>query len=133
MREISRRQLLAGGAVLAASQYAGTEAKADEVPSAEMPEGGVIILAQLTAKEGEEEVVRKALAAMVGSTRKEEGCICYNLHVSTKNPADFMFYEQWATQAALKAHGQTAHMKAMREATAGRIEVGGATKFELVD
>ena len=62
---------------------------------------------------------------MVAPTRKEEGCLCYNLHVSTRNPADFMFYEQWASQESLAAHGMTGHMQAMREATRGKM--GGRT------
>jgi len=133
MSEISRRELLAGSAALAALPCLSTVAEADDVPAADMPEGGIILVAQLTAKQGEEAAVREALSAMVEPTRKEEGCLCYNLHVSTKNPADFMFYEQWASQEALAAHGKTDHMKAMREGTRGRIEKGGATRFELVD
>lgn len=131
--KINRRNLLAGSAALAALPCLATDAAADEVPAATMPEGGIILLAQMTARPGEEAAVREALTAMVAPTRKEEGCLCYNLHVSTKNPAEFMFYEQWASQEALAAHGKSAHMKAMREAIRGRTEKGGATRLELIE
>ncbi len=133
MSEISRRKLLAGGAALAALPYLSTPAKAaDEVADASVPEEGVILIAQLTAKAGEEEAVCKALLAMVAPTREEEGCLCYNLHVSKKDPAAFMFYEQWASQAALDVHSKSDHMKAMQAGIKGRLEEGGATFFEMV-
>ena len=81
---------------------------------------------------GEEDAVKAALLAMVEPTRKEAGCLCYNLHQSTKDKTEFMFYEQWANQEALKAHGKTPHMNAMRQAIKGRMEKGGATSYTLL-
>ena len=32
------------------------------------------------------------------------GCLAYELHQSTTDPAEFMFYERWSSDAALAAH-----------------------------
>ena len=129
--DISRRNLLAGGVGLAgASVWSGVLQGSEKAPNA--PRDAIVLVAEIKAKAGEEEAVKKALQIMGPPTRKEEGCLCYNLHQSSKDATQFMFYEQWVDQDALKAHGQTPHMKAMREAIKGRVEKGGATRYELI-
>jgi len=130
--KISRRELMAGGAALVALPVVGTMAVADVVPKTEMPKEGVIILAQLKAKPGEEETVGKALLAMVEPTRKEDGCICYNLHQDASDKTKFMFYEQWAGKEALDAHGKSPHMKTMQGKINGLIEKSEVAFFELM-
>lgn len=130
--KMTRRKLLAGSAAAAALPCLASPLVAGDVPEATVPKDAVIVLAQVKAKEGEEEAVRKTLVAMVEPTRKEKGCICYNLHQSTVDPTQFMFYEQWGCKDSLDAHGKTAHMKAMQEGLKGRVEKGGATFFRLI-
>lgn len=130
--KITRREVLAGGAALGALPCLETILLAGEVPETAVPKEGIIVLAQLKAKAGEEEPVKEALTAMVAPTRKEEGCLCYNLHQSKSDPSEFMFYEQWASKAALDVHGKTPHMKAMQQGIKGRLEKGGATLFNLI-
>ena len=117
---------------MAAVHALGQPLLAGEVPAAKVPGEAVIVLAQIKARPGEEEAVRAALGAMVEPTRKEEGCLCYNLHVSKADKSQFMFYEQWASKIALDAHVKTPHMQAMQHAIDGRIEKGGATFYELI-
>ena len=138
--EITRRQWLASGASLAALPCLTTEVRADRVhadtvPATKMPEGGIVLVAQLQVKAGKEDEAREVLFAMVGPTRKEPGCICYNLHQDKADKTKFMFYEQWASQEALKAHGKTPHMQTFRGKVKDLIEpgFGGATKFDLVE
>jgi quinol monooxygenase YgiN len=45
-----------------------------------------------------------------------------------------MFYEQWASQEALDAHGQTPHMKALGGKLKGKTDKGGGVVFyELLE
>ena len=133
--EISRRQWLATGASLAALPYLATELHADTTPATKMPDGGIVLVAQLQVKAGKEDEAKEVLFAMVGPTRKEPGCICYNLHQAKDDKTKFMFYEQWASQEALKAHGKTPHMRTF----VGKLKdlrepgFGGATRFDLVE
>lgn len=128
---INRRDVLAGGIGLASFSALGTQLVA-QTAAPKIPEGAIILIAELKAQPGEEEAVKKALIAMVAPTRKENGCLCYNLHQSTKDPVTFVFYEQWANQAALDVHGKSDHMRTMRSATKGKIAKGGATQYRFL-
>ena len=112
---ISRRTVLAGTAVLAA--FAG-ESLAEGVAKQEMPKDGVILVAMVKAKPGQEEAVQEALMALVEPTRKEPGCLCYNLHQSKSDKTQFMFYEQWASKEALIR----ARQDASHEGPRGEVE-----------
>jgi quinol monooxygenase YgiN len=92
------------------------------VPSTQLPHGAVVLTATIKALAGREAVVRSALLDMVGPSRDEAGCICYNLHESNDEPGLFIFYEQWADQAAFDAHLETPHFLALDAKIDGRTE-----------
>jgi len=130
--ELNRRTLLSSGAVAAALPFLTGEALAEGVAKSEMPKEGVILVAMVKAKPGQEEAVKEALLALVEPTRKESGCLCYNLHQSKDDKTQFMFYEQWASKEALDAHGKTPHLQALGGKLKDRVEKGGATVYELL-
>jgi len=70
------------------------------------------VLARVRAKAGQESRLRQELLALVAPTRAEKGCINYDLHQSQTDPAVFVFYENWTSQAALDAHTQSPHLQA---------------------
>lgn len=72
----------------------------------------VTVIAQVKAKPGMESRVRKELSSLVGSSRKDAGCLNYDLHQATDNPALFMFHENWASKAELEAHLQKPDLQA---------------------
>jgi len=49
------------------------------------------------------------LRALVTPTRKEDGCLVYDLHRSADAPGAFLFHEVWATREAHTAHTRTDH------------------------
>ncbi|MHB0960261.1 MAG: putative quinol monooxygenase [Pirellulaceae bacterium] len=131
--EINRRTLLAGGAALAGLSCGIVEAKAGDAAISEVPKDGIILTAMVKARAGEEEAVKEALLSLVGPTRQEAGCLCYNLHQSKTDPTLFMFYEQWANQDAIDAHGNTPHMKALGSKLKDRTDKGGGVVlYELL-
>jgi quinol monooxygenase YgiN len=132
MSKLTRRGLLAGGATMAAIPFLAGEVQGGSIAKPEMPKDGAILVAMVKAKPGEEEAVKQALMSLVEPTRKEPGCLCYNLHQSKTDKAQFMFYEQWASKDALTAHSKTPHMKALGARLKGRTEKGGATSYELL-
>ena len=75
----------------------------------------ITIVAKLQANAGKENDLRAVLTEMIGNVKKNEAgkAVAYSLHTSDSDPTLFMFYEQYADAAALAAHGQTDHMKAM--------------------
>jgi quinol monooxygenase YgiN len=62
------------------------------------------VIAQVKAKPGQEVAVRKELLSLVGPSRKDTGCINYDLHQAVESPAQFLFHENWTSRAHLDAH-----------------------------
>lgn len=70
----------------------------------------VTVIAYIFAKAGEENRVRNALLALVEQTRKEKGCINYDLHQSTDDVRTFVMYENWESAEDLEAHAKSKHL-----------------------
>jgi quinol monooxygenase YgiN len=73
----------------------------------------VTVIAQITAKPGKEADVRRELLSLVAPSRKDAGCINYDLHQRPDKPALFMFHENWTSQADLDAHLAKPDLKAV--------------------
>ncbi|MFT5879893.1 MAG: quinol monooxygenase YgiN [Moritella sp.] len=69
-------------------------------------------MAKIVAAAGAEEQVKTALMGLIEPTRKEAGCINYDMHIDNENPAVFMFHETWRSEADLNTHSESQHMKA---------------------
>jgi len=78
-----------------------------------MSEKTITVVATFQARPGKEAELKKALIGLVAPTRKEAGCINYDLHASPEDPAKFMFHENWASQALLDAHLKSPHIAAL--------------------
>lgn len=79
------------------------------------------VVARIKAKPGMEKEVLEALTGLVASTRQEEGCICYLLHRSADDPAQFIFYENWSGKEALQRHMESPHFLAWRDRAAALL------------
>ena len=71
----------------------------------------VTVLAKLKAKDGMQDTVKSQCLALVEPTRSEEGCVVYDFHQDTEDPASFMFYEQWLSKEALDEHLRTPYLQ----------------------
>ncbi|MSU58180.1 MAG: antibiotic biosynthesis monooxygenase [Pedosphaera sp.] len=71
------------------------------------------VIATFTARPGKEAELRAALTGLLAPTRNEAGCLNYDLHASPEDPAKFLFHENWTSKAALDAHLQSPHVKAL--------------------
>lgn len=69
------------------------------------------VVAVITAKPGQEDVVRQALLDLVAPTRAEDGCLAYVLGESAVAPGTFVTTEQWRDRADLDAHMETEHIR----------------------
>jgi quinol monooxygenase YgiN len=82
----------------------------------------VTVVAKIVAKKESVEDLQRELLKIIEPTRKEDGCIDYNLHQDNDNPAVFIFYENWKSAEALEAHMNTAHFKGLVAAVGGITE-----------
>ncbi len=70
------------------------------------------VVAMMKAKSGKEAVLRQELLALIPTTRKEPGCLNYDLHQATDNPAAFLFHENWTSKKHLDDHLARPHLQA---------------------
>ena len=95
---------------------------ASAIPQGQPPVGAIVLTATVKALPGHEAAVRQALIDMVAPSRNEPGCLCYNLHVAKEDAGLFIFYEQWASQAAFDFHVETPHFLGLDAKLAGKVE-----------
>lgn len=71
----------------------------------------VTMIARIAPKSGQTDALRAVLIGMVGPTRREAGCVVYNLHEHDSDAtSSFSFYEIWRSEADLAKHMQTRHV-----------------------
>jgi quinol monooxygenase YgiN len=76
-----------------------------------MPQNNLRVVARITALPNKVDEVRSLLEALVEPTRREAGCISYELLQNKSDPTDFTFIEEWASDQALDAHLGTEHIQ----------------------
>ncbi|MEH6491531.1 putative quinol monooxygenase [Halopseudomonas sp.] len=81
----------------------------------------ITVVAVLRAAEGSAAQVAEILQSAVVPSRAEAGCRGYVLHHDRSDTHRFVFVEQWADMAAIEAHRDAPHYKAMGQALAGLI------------
>lgn len=87
-----------------------------------MAESLLTVVAEMTARPGKEDELRKALLALIEPTRAEATCRQYHLHESTERAGQFVFYEKWDSRPALDQHLATPHMKHLAEQLPALLE-----------
>lgn len=74
-----------------------------------LPKAAVTLIVMLRAREGQEILLEAELRALITPTRKEEGCLRYDLHRSLEGPAAFLLHEVWETREHHTQHTKTQH------------------------
>jgi quinol monooxygenase YgiN len=69
------------------------------------------VVARVVALPDKVEEVKSVLLGLIEPTRKEQGCIVYELLQNQADPTDFTFVEEWESQALLEAHLASAHIE----------------------
>ena len=69
----------------------------------------VTLIVLLKARDGQESLLEAELRALVGPTRREEGCVTYDLHRGSDVPGAFLLHEVWASREHHRLHTQTPH------------------------
>jgi quinol monooxygenase YgiN len=74
----------------------------------------VVAIAETSADKAEE--LKKVCMGLIEPTRKETGCIRYELYQDTAVPGRFTFIEEWQSKEHLDVHLKTPHLVAAGEA-----------------
>ena len=83
----------------------------DQTVSEAVRGGGLLVVAQWEAKEGQADKVAGILARFLPEAQREEGAKLFLISRAQENPAQFLFYELFRDEAAFKAHQDSAHFK----------------------
>lgn len=66
--------------------------------------------------------VKSELLNILEPTRKEKGCLRYDLHQDIEDPSIFMFYEVWETTDLWKAHDLMPHIISFKKNIEGSVK-----------
>jgi quinol monooxygenase YgiN len=93
-----------------------------------------VLIARMTAREGEEERAAELIGQLVPASNAEPGCIQYVPHRAADDPRTFLLYEQYKDAAAFEAHTQTEHFQTLAAGELfGLMEARERTFYETLD
>ncbi len=87
-------------------------------------------IATLRLRPGSFAAHAEAAKVNIAATRREEGCISYDLHQSVTDPDTYVFVERWASREALARHMEAPHLKIWRAIV---MTIALERKFEIVE
>ncbi|WP_407158853.1 putative quinol monooxygenase [Bradyrhizobium sp. STM 3557] len=73
--------------------------------------GGLLVVAQWEARDGEADRVAEILSRFLPEAQQEPGVQLFLISRAKDNPAQFLFYELFRDEAAFKAHQESDHFK----------------------
>ncbi len=76
-----------------------------------MSESTIRVIAQVIARTETITEVHTILQAIVAPTRREIGCLNYQLFRNNAYEAEFLFIEEWVDEQAIEAHFATPHIQ----------------------
>lgn len=88
------------------------------------------LLIHVKAKEGMAAQFEAAFSEAMKGSRKDKGCLAYDLNRVPDSPTDYVIYERWASLEAVKSHLEKAHVVKLLNRLPEVTE--GAPKFEML-
>jgi quinol monooxygenase YgiN len=88
------------------NQYASNKTISEAVGG-----GGLLVVVQWEAKEGQGDKVAEILDGFLPEAQRDPGSKLFLIGRSKDNPAQFLFYELFRDEAALKAHQESDYFK----------------------
>lgn len=76
-----------------------------------MAESTLRVVARVKARPNKVNELLSVLSSLVEPTRKEPGCLSYELMQNNEDPTDFTLIEEWQSNTALESHFATKHFK----------------------
>ncbi len=86
----------------------------------------------LHLKPGHEELVLEKLGSVLELSRKEAGCLLFDVYRLANNPARLFLHEVWESRNALEAHASNLHISRFRAAVNSYME-RPIERFEVLE
>lgn len=78
-------------------------------PAGKLPKDAVTLTVVLKPRAGQELLLEAEVRALLAPSRKEEGCLTFDLHRSLEPPAAFLLHEVWACRDDHTRHTKSQH------------------------
>jgi len=100
-----------------------------------MPNPRIAIMIAGIAKPGMEDYIKHFLTDLMHASQQDGGCLVYQVHQSSENPAEFMMYSQWENLAAFEQHNESPMMKEFKKELAKELftQTSPKTFWEILD
>ena len=72
-----------------------------------------VLVARMTARDGEQDRVAELIPQLVEASRAEPGNVHYIAHRDPEDPRVFLMDEQYGDRAACEVHGQSEHFRTL--------------------
>jgi quinol monooxygenase YgiN len=92
-----------------ASRKSRNSRRAGSANHAKLPKNGVTLVVLMRARTGHEPFLEAELRALVPPTRKEDGCLQYDLHRAADGSGAYLLHEVWESREHHTAHTKTDH------------------------
>ena len=83
----------------------GSKARAN----GKLPKDAVTLMVILRPRDGQDLMLAAELRALVTPSRKDEGCLRFDLHRVAEGPGAYLLHEIWETREHHTAHTKTDH------------------------
>jgi quinol monooxygenase YgiN len=93
-----------------------------------------VVSATWKAKPGEEATVEDLLRQIQRAACLEPGCVLFWIHRSLDDPATFLLYEQYVSEAAFDEHAASEHVRRIvLDDAVHRLETRRREMFEIIE
>lgn len=131
-RKASRRKTRSS-ASRSSSRRRSSRGKSARARAAEkLPKDAVTLVVIMRPREGQEILLEAELRVLLAPTRKEEGCLRYELHRSAEGPAAFLLHEVWASREHHAAHTRSDHFLRWNARKDALLSTRNATFWKLL-
>ena len=69
----------------------------------------ITIVVKSIIKQGKKDDYKILTEKLIRESRKEKGCISYNLYEDINNPNTLTFIEEWRNEEAIRLHNESKH------------------------
>lgn len=91
------------------------------------------IVARIQAVPGQADALEEDMKILVAQTRREEGCLRYDLNRGTEQPDIFVFVEEWQSKPLWEAHMNGEAIRAFNQRIGdGKIAQGEILQLQQV-
>jgi quinol monooxygenase YgiN len=93
----------------------------------------IVVVGRVKSDSDKREALVRVGQTVAAASREESGCISYRLYEDTERENEFVFVEEWESDAALKTHFATPHIREFMQAIPATICAPPDVKFHTIE